>query len=100
MRKQLVTEKQSRFAARDRTANTGQVMQLPEGAGKGRFTALVRTGYDKDALAMFQVKVIGHDGATFPERGYRLRPNQRFHSHRLLWTYWKRQDNRISIPYV
>jgi hypothetical protein len=65
MGKELVKKKQSRFSPRDRTAYTGQVMQLPECAGKGRFTALVRAGYDKDALAILQVKVVGHDGGLF-----------------------------------
>ena len=33
-------------------------MQLCEGAGKGRFTALVRTGYDNYALSVSQVEII------------------------------------------
>ena len=50
MGKELVKEKQLRFCARDGAAYAGKIMQLPEGPGKGRFAALVRAGYDKDAL--------------------------------------------------
>ena len=65
MGKQLVKDKQSRLSARDRAPYAGQIMELPESARKGGFTALVRAGYDKDALANLQVKVIGHYGRLF-----------------------------------
>ena len=65
MRKQLVKEKELRFSAGNWTAYAGQVMQLPEGPRKRRFAALIRTGYDKDALAIFQVEVIGYDRRFF-----------------------------------
>src|SRR6266511_6467950 len=43
-------------------------MQLPEGAGEGGFTALVRAGYDKDALLAFQLKIIADDRGVFTNK--------------------------------
>lgn len=53
MRKKLVVEKELCFSARDGTAYARQIMQLPEGAGESRFTALVRARYDNYALFSF-----------------------------------------------
>ncbi len=65
MRKESVEEKELRFPARDGTAYAGQIMQLSEGAGESRFTALVRTGYDKDAFLVFQVEIIADERRFF-----------------------------------
>src|SRR6266487_1359027 len=65
MRKELIEQKELRFPARDGTAYAGQIMQLSEGAGEGGFTALVRTGYDKDALLPFQGKIVADNGRVF-----------------------------------
>src|SRR4030066_418890 len=65
MRKEPVEQKELRFPAWDGTAYASQEMQLPEGASEGCFTPLVRTGYDKYALLVFQVKIIADNGRVF-----------------------------------
>ena len=65
MRKESVEQKELRFLAWDGTAYARQIMQLPERAGEGGFTALVRTGYDKYAFLLFQVEIIADEGRLF-----------------------------------
>jgi hypothetical protein len=62
MRKKLVEHKEPRTASRDGTTYTGHIMQLPEGAGEGCFTTLVRSGYDNDAFFVFQEKSLQTTG--------------------------------------
>jgi hypothetical protein len=61
MGKEPIEEKELSLSARHGASDTGQIVQLPESAGKGCFTALVRTGYYKYALFVFEVKVIADD---------------------------------------
>ncbi len=44
MREEPVEKKQSSPPARNGTAQAGQIVQLPERAGKGCFSALIRSG--------------------------------------------------------
>ena len=62
VRKEPVEEKELRFCARDGTTYRSQIMQLSEGAGEGRFAALIRTGYYKYSLLIRQVEIITDDG--------------------------------------
>ena len=65
MGKKPVEQKELRFPARNGATQTGQVMKLPEHAGKGRFTALVWAGDNQYTFLAFQVKVIANDRRVF-----------------------------------
>ena len=65
MSEDLVAHEQARGAARDRAAGTGQVVQLPEGPGESRLTALVRTGDDDHPFRPGEVEVVGHHGLAW-----------------------------------
>src|ERR1700740_2284981 len=65
MCEESVEEKELRFSARDGASYVGQIMQLSKSAGEGRFTALVQAGDDNDALLVFQIEVVAHDGFVF-----------------------------------
>src|SRR5208337_3537703 len=68
MREEPVEKEEPGFFAGDGTTYGCQIMQLCEGAGKGRFTTLVRTGYNNYALCVSQVEIIADNGRAFTRK--------------------------------
>ena len=62
MGEQPVGQEQPGGAARHRAADAGQVVELAEGPGEGGLASLVGAGHHEDALASFQMEVVGDHG--------------------------------------
>jgi hypothetical protein len=57
-----VGQHKDRLPGRDRIAEAGQIVELPEGPRERRLAALVRTGHHKNAFRADEVKLVANHG--------------------------------------
>src|ERR1700733_6789293 len=61
MAKDSVAKKKLGIAARHRTAEVREMLQLANHASEGSLATLIWSGYHNDPLLAFQVKTVAHD---------------------------------------
>jgi hypothetical protein len=64
MREDLVGQEKAGFAAGNRDACAGQVVELAESPGERRLAALVRPGDDEDPFRAAEAELVGDNGAA------------------------------------